>query len=225
MRFYLTVPFNEKEEAKALGCLWDPHQKQWYLSAENPEIIARWPIERSELPAEFSGENRAFGGNELYVDLVPQSCWFTNVRTCIAKNDWNRLRRYIYNRANYLCECCGEKAPLEAHERWDFNEGTKIQKLVRVIALCKLCHEVTHMGLAQIRGRGEIAFRHLMKVTKMNELEAQLHIDEAFSLWEKRSQFHWLLDISLITNAGIKLTREFNLKERAIISQIQFIYE
>ncbi|STX81319.1 DNA primase TraC [Legionella busanensis] len=38
MRFYLEVPFSEKEEAKDLGCLWDPRQKRWYLSEENPGL-------------------------------------------------------------------------------------------------------------------------------------------------------------------------------------------
>ncbi|STX81318.1 Uncharacterised protein [Legionella busanensis] len=185
--------------------------------------MARWPLQISEFPVELSGENRAFGSNELYVDLIPQSCWFTNVRTCIAKSDWERLRHYIYKRANYHCECCSERAPLEAHERWDFNEETKTQKLVRIIALCKRCHEVTHIGLAQIKRRGEIALRHLMKVTKINEVEAQMHIDEAFKLWEERNKFHWALDLSLITNSGIRLARKFNSKERFNISQMALV--
>ncbi len=30
-RFYLTVPFAQKDEAKGLGAKWDPARKLWYV--------------------------------------------------------------------------------------------------------------------------------------------------------------------------------------------------
>lgn len=38
---------------------------------------------------DFIDEDRNFGGYELYIDLIPKSCWFTNVRYCIKSNDWD----------------------------------------------------------------------------------------------------------------------------------------
>ena len=35
-RYYLHVPFEEKDEAKALGCIWDIERKQWYITESNP---------------------------------------------------------------------------------------------------------------------------------------------------------------------------------------------
>jgi len=35
---------------------------------------------------------------------------------------------------------------LDAHERWEYNFETNTQKLVRIIALCKMCHASTHYG-------------------------------------------------------------------------------
>ena len=52
-------------------------------------------------------EDRNYGDDELYIDLIPKSCWFTNVRYCIKKKDWDILRKIIYERTNYKCECCG----------------------------------------------------------------------------------------------------------------------
>ena len=207
MRFYLSVPFAEKEQAKDLGCLWDPNKKLWYLSRENKEAMTRWALTTPKENLVLKGEDRAFGGSNLFVDLVPKTCWFTNVRTCIDKGDWNKLRQAIYKRANYQCECCQANSPLDAHERWEFDEDTKIQKLVRLIALCKPCHEVTHIGLAQIKGREGIVIKHLMNVTGMNKTDAEMHIDDAFNLWSKRNLYNWELDLSIILNSGINLKK------------------
>jgi len=38
------------------------------------------------LPDPLPGENRTFGDG-LFVDLIPASCWFTNVRTCLSPAD------------------------------------------------------------------------------------------------------------------------------------------
>ncbi|MBS0349701.1 MAG: hypothetical protein JSR33_00700 [Proteobacteria bacterium] len=117
-----------------------------------------------------------------------------------------------------------QKAPLDAHERWHFDEDSKVQKLMRIIALCKPCHEVTHMGLTELKGRRQIATQHLMQVTGMNHLEAQTHIDQAFDLWMKRNRFQWQLDLSIITNSGIKLAQEFNAIERQTIAKNETAY-
>lgn len=165
------------------------------------------------------GEDRFFGGSRLFVDLIPKTCWFTNVRYAVDPDDWDRLRRFIYRRAYYRCECCDTRAPIEAHERWHFDERRKIQTLMRIIALCKPCHEATHIGLARIKGRGEAAMTHLMAVTGMNNQQAKQHIEDAFILWEKRNQHEWVLDLSIITNSGIRLARVVDKQERKTIAE------
>jgi hypothetical protein len=114
-------------------------------------------------PPGLLGEDRLFGGNALFVDLVPQSCWFTSARSCLAPQDWRQLSLEVRYRAQNRCEICGtpedraRKVYLEAHERWTFNETTHTQKLMRIIALCKSCHEVTHWGLTRLKGRERLA--------------------------------------------------------------------
>lgn len=204
-KIYLSVPFERKEDAKSLGAKWDKDKKQWYTNAYNIQLIEKYPL--SAPITELHGEKRDFEGSNLFVDLVPESCWFNNARTCIDSSDWDRLRNFIYARAGYMCECCQSKQNLEAHERWHFNEELRIQKLMRIIALCKQCHEVTHIGLAKVRGRFDIALHHLMKVTKMTLEQANCHIDKAFAVWELRNQHEWSLDLSILTNSGIKLSK------------------
>ena len=111
----------------------------------------------------YVGEDRSFGGGELFVDLVPKTAWGKNARAVINKGDWDRVRKHVYARAGYKCECCGidtrdetagpggRKTRLEAHERWHYNGATGVQTLKRLVALCHECHEATHFGLAQVR--------------------------------------------------------------------------
>jgi hypothetical protein len=221
MKTYLFVPYSEKDVAKRLGAKWDPAEKKWYAPEGEKALVERWPI-----PPPITaliGEDRSFGGNQLFVDLVPRSCWFTNVRYCVEPRDWDRLRKFVYERAGNKCECCGaansDGAPLAAHERWHFDLTHKTQKLMRIIALCEACHETTHMGLANVRGRGDEATLHLMKVTGITPLAADKHIEQAFKLWEERNETDWTLDLSVITHSGMALARKTDTSQRRAVSE------
>lgn len=215
-RIYLSVPFSQKGEAKALGARWDPERRLWYVTDPQSSALSLWPIPDAAwlLP----GEDRSFGGNHhLFVDLIPRNCWFTNVRYAIAPADWERLRHQIYGRAEYRCEVCGGKGQLEAHERWDYNAGQQVQSLRRLIALCHDCHQATHFGLAQIRSVGHEAFDHLLKVNQWDCQTGHRHVEEAFALWQNRNQIAWELDLSMITAAGYQI--QYSMKKRKRIAE------
>ena len=213
---YLAVPFEEKDEAKSLGAKWDIECKKWYCDKNNINyeiLLKKWKV--YNVPIELIGEDRTFGGNDLFIDLIPRSCWFSNVRSCIHPKDWDRVRHHIYERANYSCECCeintkedNSNGQIEAHERWHYDNEKKIQKLVRIIALCHQCHQSTHMGLAGIKGKKQEAIAHLKYVRHFNDDEVNHHYDEAFKLWRERNKNIWELDISLIINNGIKILKK-----------------
>lgn len=200
LRNYLDMPYAKKEEAKHHGARWDPLVKKWYAPKSEKYLLHHWPL-----------KNDLFLRNRLFVDLIPSTCWFTNVRSCVHPTDWDRLRAYVYKRANNRCECCQAVGRIEAHERWRYDNQKKVQKLMRIIALCRDCHETTHMGFATIRGRGDAAKEHLMRVTGLSDEEAKEHIEIAFALWNERSNCDWELDLSLITDNGVKLN---NLPEK-----------
>lgn len=149
---------------------------------------------------------------KLTIELVPSTCWFSNVRSEVSAADWDRIRKRVYAEANYLCEVCGGKGPkhpVEAHEVWDYNDKTKVQKLLRMVALCPSCHEVKHIGFAQQRGFLDRALQHLGKVNGWTLSEALTYTNKAFSTWNKRSQHNWTLDISYLTQYGITPARTF----------------
>ncbi|GAA4918828.1 DUF5710 domain-containing protein [Streptomonospora salina] len=228
-RIWLDVPYNEKDQAKAAGARWDPHAKRWY--APRPGIGALHPwAARPAIPALLPGEDRSFGAG-LFVDVVPSSCWFTNVRTCVSQRDWERLRRMLLDRAGHLCEICGrgeDRAAerwLEAHERWAYDERRSVQALRRLICLCTDCHRTTHFGLARVKGRADQAFEHLCAVTGMTPDQADSHVQRAFAVWEQRSTRTWTLDLSMLTDAGVTLADPPGAGRRSGIAADELVQE
>jgi 5-methylcytosine-specific restriction endonuclease McrA len=184
--------------------------------------LERWTA-APDIPDLLPGEDRTLGQG-LFVDLVPKTCWFTNVRSCVAKKDWERLRRVIVRRAGERCEICGATADpevkrrLEVHERWIYDEAGHVQTLKRLICLCSDCHLVTHFGLASVRRLEPQALGHLVKVTGMSMCEAKNHVDAAFEVWQERSKITWTLDLSILTTAGIALAPPPDAKTRAEVA-------
>ncbi len=142
----------------------------------------------------------------LTIELVPQTCWFSNVRDRVSREDWDRIRKQVYERAGHRCEVCGgrgSKHPVECHEVWEYDETIGVQCLVRMIALCPTCHEVKHIGLAGIKGRGEIAAAHLAEVNGWTPQVTAVYVDQAFAVWKDRSDQTWSLDVSTLAAYGI----------------------
>ncbi|MDQ0991892.1 DUF5710 domain-containing protein [Streptomyces sp. V3I7] len=218
-RTWLDVGYPEKDQAKAAGARWDPMARRWYAPPGHEAALERWKA-APDVPDLLPGEDRSLGQG-LFVDLVPSSCWFTNVRSCVSPRDWKRLRRMITARAGQRCEVCGAKEDrkkkrwLEAHERWEYDDARRTQKLGRLISLCTDCHNATHFGFAQLRGLGEEALRHLMRVTGMTERQAREHVHRAFQTWEARSRRDYDLDLSMLTDAGITLAPPPHASARA----------
>lgn len=208
-RLWLDVPYAEKDEAKAAGARWDPAARRWFAPRPGMTGLERWAA-LPPVPALLPGEDRGFGSG-LFVDLVPSSCWFTNVRSCVDQRDWERLRRMVVGRAGGRCEVCGSPGDrgrgvwLEAHERWAYDDARRVQTLRRLICVCTSCHRVTHFGLAQVRGQDGAALNHLMRVNGWSRSQARAHVDEAFDVWRARSAVDWQLDVSMLTGAGVRL--------------------
>lgn len=210
-RIWLDVAFAEKDEAKAHGARWDPTARRWYAPGPGMRTLDRWQA-LPDVPNLLPGEDRNFGPG-LFVDLVPSSCWFSNVRSCVDQRDWKRLRRMITNRADQRCEVCRRgqdreaRRWLEAHERWAYDDSNNVQALRRLICLCTDCHTTTHFGLASINGKTTVAFKHLCTITGLPADEVSQHIDAAFALWRRRSGTAWELDLSILVRAGVAVTK------------------
>ncbi|MDN5750607.1 MAG: DUF5710 domain-containing protein, partial [Pseudonocardia sp.] len=204
-RVYLEVSYSEREQAKALGARWDPAARRWWAPPAATAAQQRWPA-RPEVPALLPGEDRTFGAG-LFVDMIPTGAWFTQIRTAVSGQDWERLRRMLERRAGGRCEICQAGPdpsigrPMEAHERFAYDEATNRQVLTRLLWICSDCHQATHFGLAEVRGQRDLALAHLRAVTGMSAEQAEAHIAAAYAVWRTRSDRYWRLDLAILARA------------------------
>jgi len=206
MVIYLNIPYKEKKTAKEYGAIWDKDIKRWFCENENNELCN---IYEKYKEISIVGEDRSFGGDELYIDMIPKTSYFKNVRSLFNDTDWNLIRHHIYERSSHRCECCGVKRfkYLDAHERWIYDYETKTQKLIRIIALCRLCHQATHFGHSKKTKNIDKIKEHLKKVKKINDMDLENHIKEAYNIWNNRNKIEWIIDTSIISNSGFEIKK------------------
>jgi hypothetical protein len=150
----------------------------------------------------------------LTIELVPKTCWFSNLRNRVAPKTWDKLRRETAQQAQQHCKICGGQGPrwpVECHEIWYYDDERYIQHLVGLTALCPACHEVKHIGLAGIRGRAVIAKQHLATVNGWSNELAEIYIEYAFLIWQERSKYTWQLDLTWAHQRQISVDLRANL--------------
>jgi hypothetical protein len=203
----------------------EPEGEDEDFQEEHEDATVHTKLFKSEAQVlELKGEDRSFEGNQLFIDLVPSSCWYKGIKACVQPEEWIRLKGYVLGRVNYCCECCQAKChspeiietkmklpKLDLFGRWQYNFGTQKQTLKRIIALCEGCARVTHAKRSSFEDPtlGEQLLNHLMKVTKMSSEEAMKHIQKAHSRWQLRDQVYWKADLSLLTENGIAINEPY----------------
>ena len=137
---------------------------------------------------------------KLKFELVPDGCWYSNLRSILKPSAWDIIRRDAYKRADGKCMICGRpSARLEAHEKWSYNEETAVQKLEDVIAVCKACHETIHIGRTQLIGREEYAEKHFCKVNSCTYADYRKALGEANEAHRRLNCIpDWKLDLSYL---------------------------
>lgn len=157
---------------------------------------------------------------QLTIELVPATCWFSNVRSHVSAADWEKCKRFVRARSGDRCEICGGRGdwwPVECHEIWRYDLPTETQILDGLIALCPLCHQVKHLGHTQMRSKMAFtrAVSHFASVNDYSSREAEDRIIAAFDLWRARSAYDWALDISWLDKTlGIKLKIDNNSRNK-----------
>ena len=137
---------------------------------------------------------------KLNFEFVPDSCWHSNLRTLLKPAAWDMIRRQAYSENGGKCAICGALPKrLEAHEQWSYDEENKIQKLVRVIAVCHSCHSVIQIGRTQLTGDENAAIRHFMKVNGCTYADYIKALGKANEDHARRNRVdEWKLDLSYL---------------------------
>ncbi len=134
---------------------------------------------------------------KLDFELVPEECWYSNLRSVLPPAGWDIVRKDAYARAKGRCSICGKAGRLEAHETWSYDEKRAVQKLETVIALCHACHEVKHISRTQLTGRGDEAMEHFMKVNGCSQMDYHAALGKANEEYLCRNKIeNWTTDLS-----------------------------
>jgi hypothetical protein len=138
----------------------------------------------------------------LTIELVPEPCWYANMRKAMSTSQWDRLRRQVYAEYDHKCEVCGvHPEQLNCHERWSYDDRKHVQRLEGFIALCDWCHHVKHIGLAGLLAdEGRLDYEQLIAhFTRVNECSREAFEEyrkAAFKEWERRSRSKlWRTDL------------------------------
>ena len=137
---------------------------------------------------------------KLNFEIVPDSCWYSNLRSILTPAQWDVVRKEAYARAGGKCSICGGQSPrLEAHEQWEYDEKNAVQRLKNVIAVCRNCHEVIHIGRTQLMGREREAEEHFMKVNGASYPDYRKALGEANEDHRRRNLIpEWKLDLTYL---------------------------
>ena len=156
----------------------------------------------------LTGENLRFK-SKLQIDLLPKGQWYKSVKDTVGRAIWDKLRKNVYERSGYKCECCESKENIGAYSRWKYTSENK-QILMRLITMCEKCSLVTYFGRSQCIGRSEEAKQHLMEIRGFDDEEFKKHKKNAFDSWRKRSLKNWTQDLSILINSGYLQNNNFS---------------
>ncbi|MCW4018321.1 MAG: HNH endonuclease [Candidatus Bathyarchaeota archaeon] len=135
---------------------------------------------------------------KLEIELVPSTVWYSSLYQLLPKEVWNKIRNSIILERGRKCQVCGETmGVMNLHEIWSYDDMNHIQKLEGFVLLCRMCHNVKHIGLSGMRAmKGELNFedvsRHFCKVNGCSKAVFEKHKATAFEIWRLRSQHQWM---------------------------------
>lgn len=171
------------------------------------------PLNFEQYSDSLPGEDRSFGGDSYYADLTPSTAWFSNLRTMMPISRWKELSMYVRNRHKNCCEICGSNERLEAHERWLFDKNTGVQRLMRIMCVCKKCHLSIHIGLASQIGLREEVESHIFSITGWTKNALSEHLKDVREKWMiLSSRSYETVDVSIVENVGIVINDSDKIK-------------
>ena len=150
---------------------------------------------------------------QLTFELVPQTCWWSNVRSQVTKAQWEKCKKFVKARSNSRCEICGgagRKWAVECHEIWEYDDERQIQTLVGLIALCPTCHKAKHIGRTlEVYPIAEVdrVLDHVQQINNWSRLTVERAIQNTWAIWSIRSEWEWDLDVSWLASIGVELPR------------------
>lgn len=219
-RIYLPVSASRTKEMVALGVHIDKEAPRRGSQMFIP-VSERDKIDSAYLPIAFRKEPTPFRFPPIRHNAVGQNLW-----SVFDKPSWNHIRTTAYDRAGHRCQICGKQGGslwthfvteqerrqgglVDCHEVWEWivpdpASYVGIQRLVRVLVLCKDCHLIFHESFAMWKAREagleKRAHRYIkslqMLINRCDAAALQSQIDEEAARWEDNKSIRtWVLDL------------------------------
>lgn len=158
-------------------------------------------------------------------DSIPATSWGSNLNHLLVPDLWEQLRRTTFAETGGHCEICGFWNGLECHELWEYHEPVPglpemicgVQRLVRLMPLCTVCHETYHLGLASMQGRIQPAGDRVGAYNRYTPTETKEYCDLNKETWERRSKHPWALDLSCMAPTPLVIRRTWRRNEDGTI--------
>jgi hypothetical protein len=172
-----------------------------------PPILQPTRDSPSGLAERLPAADPSWGTPRLPVELIPRALWGQSGSKLLSRADWDRVRHRVYALAEHRCEICGgvgTRHPVEAAERWTYDDDALKQTLVGVTAMCPTCHLATTPGraawLAREQPRSyadlpELARDHLATVNGWSLETTHAYLSWSFQVHALRSEYDgWTSD-------------------------------
>lgn len=154
------------------------------------------------------------GDLRLQIELVPETAWWSNVRSNVSRAEWEKCKRYAKAKTGSKCYVCGGdgieqgwRYPVEAHEIWAYDDDNQVQTLVDIVPLCPRCHQCKHLGRSRsVLGPTEWGqlIDHFQAVNNWPDWKVEKYVHLVFEIHRIRSQVKWQLDVSFLSTLGIE---------------------
>ena len=139
----------------------------------------------------------------LVPELVPRDLWGRSAFQMLkGKAAWTKkIRPNAIAAAGNRCQICDDTADvLVCHDKWNYDDKTRVATLIGFEIHCKTCDAVTHVGRAAQMGDPDQVLRKavitLCAVNECDPPEAMKIIVDALDLWMKRSKKKWKVTVS-----------------------------
>lgn len=157
----------------------------------------------------------------LKIELVPSTAWNLSIYKTLKNNNqesiWKEIKEEIFGKEGKKCWICGkENCRLEAHEFWEYDDKNHIQKLMDIHHLCNLCHKIKHIGFwcHTLDGKKKLneegldkidLINHFCEINNCSEIEFKKHEEEAFKIFDDRSQHKWKQDFGKFKSQSLNI--------------------
>ena len=135
----------------------------------------------------------------LEIEPIPVSTWGISLANKLPRVEWDKIRHKVYKEANWTCQICGDTSRvLHAHEIWRFDNKRKIQGLVRIECVCKLCHDVKHFGRStEVYTKTYVGklLKHWCEINQKKEKDFYIYQAKILEISKKRADIFYVVKV------------------------------